>query len=151
MANLQGIENENILIHAKHFYMSIDTATVHYFWSRADLCLHIAAYGQCAFCHYWNLFSTAIIPAFPYVRFLRSSLLVSKAVMCRRIYCSPFLYILGRTIFFKCFSSLFLFLCLCFGSDSCCALQTGSPWNCSPGYVLAPSVMNAVCSMLCLW
>lgn len=138
------------------FYMSvsINTATVHYFGSRAELCLHIAAYGHCERVVHSVLLLKFIEhcnhPCFPLCAVLEESLLVSKAVMCRRIYCSPFLYILGWTIFFKCFSS-FPLLCLCFGSDSCRALQTGSPWNCSPGYVLAPSVMNAVCSMLCLW
>lgn len=88
------------------------TATGHYFGSRAELCLHIAAYG-----HYERVVHSMLLlkfiehcnhPCFPLCAVLEESLLVSNAVMCRRIYCSPFLYILGRTIFFKCFSSLFL-------------------------------------------
>lgn len=95
-------------------------------------------------------------PCSPLCAVLEENLLVSKAVMCRRIYCSPFhmtFYVSwGELYFFKCFFLLLLLFCaIALAVNSCCALQTGSPCNCSPGYVLAPSVMNAVCFVLCLW
>lgn len=92
MSNLQGIENEDILIHSKKCYMSvsINTATVHYFGSRAELCLHIAAYGHCERVVHSVLLLKFIEHCnhpcfFPLCAVLEESLLVSKAVMCRRI------------------------------------------------------------------
>lgn len=119
----------------------------------APHCLHTVYLDiatVCIGCYCWNLLSIAIIPALLCVLFLR------RLYWCPKPWCAEGFTAVHSTWLFMYFGVNYIFLsvfflCLCFGSDSCRALQTGSPWNCSPGCVLAPPVMNAVCSVLCLW
>ncbi len=99
------------------------------------MCLHVAGYGHCE-----RIVHSVLLPKFiehcnhPCSRLcavLDKTLLVSKAVMCRRIYCSPFhmtFYVSwGELYFFKCFYFFSFSVPLLWQCDSCRSLQTVAP------------------------
>lgn len=75
------------------------------------MCLHVAGYARCERIEHSVLLLKFIEhcnhPCSRLCAVLEETLLVSKAVMCRRIYCSPFhmtFYVSwGELYFFKCF------------------------------------------------